>query len=469
VNTPPTPPDATALIAAAVHALQKGDRRAARQYAEQAAALAPQSEQPWLLLAYLASPKAAAFYLERALQINPASTQALAAQAWLQQRAASDILAPTRPQAQPPIPQPAERPPQAATVPAAVTSLPPVPAFTIRPADELTASLPTLPVDVSTPTSSIGRTAADAPRRGRSRGWLVALALLLVLSLAGLTAMTFAANQNNHWDNRLGKTAETILKASLTASPLPSATPTASPQPSSTVPPQATATVSPPPTHSPQPSASPSPTARPSATRQPTATPVKISQYTIQVGDTLSSIAQRFNISIADLIAANNLSNPSLIHAGQVLTIPGAGQVVSTARPTGIVQVSAPTGQGKEILVDISEQHLYAYQDNKLVFSLVASTGIGNSTRIGTFKVLDKIPRAYSNSFNIWMPYWMGIYYSGTLENGIHGLPLLMNGVELWGNLLGRPATYGCIEMKTSEAKALYDWAEIGTRVIIRP
>ena len=67
------------------------------------------------------------------------------------------------------------------------------------------------------------------------------------------------------------------------------------------------------------------------------------------------------------------------------------------------------------------------------------------------------------------MPNWMGIYYSGTIENGIHGLPLLMNGVELWGSLLGQPATPGCVEAKTSEAKKLYDWAEIGTPVKIVP
>lgn len=179
-------------------------------------------------------------------------------------------------------------------------------------------------------------------------------------------------------------------------------------------------------------------------------------------------IALRYNIPMQSLIAANNLANPSLIRVGQVLTIPGAGQSPGAAAATKVPAVTGPTGQGKEIVIDISEQHLYAYQNNQLVFSFVASTGIGDSTRIGTFKVLDKIPRAYSRTFNIWMPYWMGIYYSGTLENGIHGLPLLMNGVELWGNLLGRPATYGCIESKTSEIKQLYDWAEIGTPVIIR-
>jgi LysM repeat protein len=188
----------------------------------------------------------------------------------------------------------------------------------------------------------------------------------------------------------------------------------------------------------------------------------------VRPGDTLNLIALRFNISLQNLIAANNILNPSLIQAGQVLIIPNAGLPPGARQPTAGSNPTGPIGKGKEIQIDISEQHIYAYQDGRLVFSFVASTGIGNSTRIGTFKVLDKIPNAYSNAFNIWMPWWMGIYYSGTLENGIHGLPRLWNGVELWANLLGKPATYGCIESRTFEIKQLYDWAEIGTPVIIR-
>src|SRR5450759_1904859 len=74
------------LINAAMQALKKGDRRTARRYAEKASALAPQIEQSWLLLAFLASPKAAQYYLERALQMNPTSHRALAGKEWLKKQ-----------------------------------------------------------------------------------------------------------------------------------------------------------------------------------------------------------------------------------------------------------------------------------------------------------------------------------------------------------------------------------------------
>jgi LysM repeat protein len=50
--------------------------------------------------------------------------------------------------------------------------------------------------------------------------------------------------------------------------------------------------------------------------------------YTVRWGDTLSSIAWQFGVGYWDLVAANNLSNPNWIYAGQVLWIPDVGQPV---------------------------------------------------------------------------------------------------------------------------------------------
>jgi lipoprotein-anchoring transpeptidase ErfK/SrfK len=126
------------------------------------------------------------------------------------------------------------------------------------------------------------------------------------------------------------------------------------------------------------------------------------------------------------------------------------------------------TGGGKYILVDISEQHMYVYEGDALIYSFVASTGINNATRVGTFAVQSKIPNAYGATWNIWMPNWLGIYWSGSLENGIHALPILPNGATLWEGYLGTPVSYGCVVIGTYEAQLLYEWAEIGTPVEIQ-
>ena len=45
--------------------------------------------------------------------------------------------------------------------------------------------------------------------------------------------------------------------------------------------------------------------------------------YIVQSGDTLSLIAARFNVALADLMNANGISNPDLLSAEQELVIPG--------------------------------------------------------------------------------------------------------------------------------------------------
>lgn len=123
---------------------------------------------------------------------------------------------------------------------------------------------------------------------------------------------------------------------------------------------------------------------------------------------------------------------------------------------------------GKLILVDISEQHMYVYEGETLVYSFVASTGMNNATRTGSFSVLDKIPNAYGATWNIWMPNWLGIYWAGSLQNGIHALPILPNGATLWAGFLGTPISYGCVVLDTYDSQLLYDWAEVGVPVEIQ-
>jgi len=147
----------------------------------------------------------------------------------------------------------------------------------------------------------------------------------------------------------------------------------------------------------------------------------------------------------------------------------------NTPTPVYVAPTNAPYaaeapsyGGSKYILVDISEQHMYVYDGDTLVYSFVASTGMNNATRVGSFAVQSKIPNAYGSTWDIWMPNWLGIYWAGGLENGIHALPILPNGAILWEGYLGRPVSYGCVVLGTYESGLLYNWAEIGTPVEIQ-
>jgi LysM repeat protein len=87
---------------------------------------------------------------------------------------------------------------------------------------------------------------------------------------------------------------------------------------------------------SPTPSETPEPTSThavaPSLTPQPTATPTAGAvTHIVIAGETLSGIAQEYNVTVQAIVEANELANPDLLEAGQVLIIPVQ---VQTATPT---------------------------------------------------------------------------------------------------------------------------------------
>jgi LysM repeat protein len=46
--------------------------------------------------------------------------------------------------------------------------------------------------------------------------------------------------------------------------------------------------------------------------------------YTVQPHDTLKGIAARYGVSIASIMAINDIPNPDSLRVGQVLVIPGS-------------------------------------------------------------------------------------------------------------------------------------------------
>jgi LysM repeat protein len=56
--------------------------------------------------------------------------------------------------------------------------------------------------------------------------------------------------------------------------------------------------------------------------------------YVVKPGDTLGTIAQRFGVTVDEIMAANGLTDPNVLSAGESLTIPVPGSVPPTAVPS---------------------------------------------------------------------------------------------------------------------------------------
>jgi len=117
----------------------------------------------------------------------------------------------------------------------------------------------------------------------------------------------------------------------------------------------------------------------------------------------------------------------------------------------------------KSIIVDLKNQKLKYLLGGVKLGDFSVSSGVGNSTPRGEFKIINKNIKAWS-SYGLWMPYWMGL---GNGRFGIHELPVWPGGRREGEDHLGKPASHGCIRLGIGSAKELYNWAEVGTKVKI--
>jgi len=342
--------EALKAVRAAREYLQRGDKHNARRMAELAASLAPDMEEPWLILAAVASPRASIAYLEEALKINPNSHRAHEGMRWANQRLST--------QQQKSITSQSKK----------IEHLPhPAPGK--------------LPVNRRSP--------------------LPTLLLTLSVVLVGWAALSGIASP-----------AMAFIRTNLAA-------PTATDQPfwSEADIPKPTYTPTPTPTFTPTPTYTPTPTPTDTPTPTPTFTPT-------------------------------DTPLPTSTYAPQPTYAP--------PRPVNFYD-------GRWIDVDLSYQRVYAYKDDVLINSFLASTGTWlHPTLTGEYSIY--IMERYDNMegppgpeyyYLPNVPYVM-YYYKGYALHGTY-----------WHSNFGVPMSHGCINLSISDAGWLFNWVSIGTVVYI--
>lgn len=122
--------------------------------------------------------------------------------------------------------------------------------------------------------------------------------------------------------------------------------------------------------------------------------------------------------------------------------------------------------EGKYIDINLEIQVMTIFEGGKALDSFLISSGKhGMDTPKGSFAVSNKHPRPWSKAYGLYMPYWMAIVPSGKF--GIHELPEWPGGYKEGQNHLGTPVSHGCVRLGVGPAKRVYDWADIGTPIVI--
>jgi len=125
-----------------------------------------------------------------------------------------------------------------------------------------------------------------------------------------------------------------------------------------------------------------------------------------------------------------------------------------------------------KVVVDLSDHRTYVYVGNDVIASYPIAIGKkGWETPTGSFKVM------HMRHFPVWRhpitgkvfeagtnsplgDRWIGFWSDGRNEIGFHGTPDV--------DLLGTAVSHGCLRMRNSDVRLLYEQVGLGTTVVVR-
>lgn len=126
---------------------------------------------------------------------------------------------------------------------------------------------------------------------------------------------------------------------------------------------------------------------------------------------------------------------------------------------------SAESQKGKEIRVYIEEQVLVAVENGEEVYSFDIVTGRdGKETTAGRYSVFRKHEKYTSKTYGSEMPYTMFFTADG---KAIHGTQMATLRSYLHSYLSDSVGSEGCVGLTDDNAKALFEWAPVGTPVVV--
>ncbi len=154
----------------------------------------------------------------------------------------------------------------------------------------------------------------------------------------------------------------------------------------------------------------------------------------------------------------------------RTFTDPGSQEVAQDIQTT-LLKARESLGllpAGKRIIIDRSEQRLYAYDGEELFMETPVSTGLDlTPTPRGAFTIYRKTPSRYMQGplpgisdqyYDLPGVPW-NLYF--TAEGGaIHG--------AYWHAEFGKQWSHGCVNLPLDMAEKLYGWALLGTSVLVR-
>ena len=189
--------------------------------------------------------------------------------------------------------------------------------------------------------------------------------------------------------------------------------------------------------------------------------------------------------TVTTVQAGELLKEAKLIPDPALATIapPAPRPVVQAPRPPVVPAVQGPEapGPGRQVVVSLGRQWWWAYQDGAVVFNGPVTTGMPElSTPTGRFNIFARFsPYTMHSPWPRSSPYWyepssmtyaMQITGNGVFLHDAPWRPYYGPGTNVWHNDpdgVRRTGSHGCINLPFGAAQFLWNWAPMGTAVLV--
>ena len=192
-------------------------------------------------------------------------------------------------------------------------------------------------------------------------------------------------------------------------------------------------------------------------------------QYTVRRGEYLTELGVRFNMEWRVLAKINGISPPYYkLHPQQTLRIPSFAEYLSYLPDNSSYKLFYTThhhpgprvGVGREIVIELGRQSIYAYENGVLKKRALMSSGkMITPTVLGDYEIYRKY-RSQTMSgpgYSLDNVEWPMYFYAGY---AIHG--------TWWHTMFGTPMSHGCVNLTNADARWFWEFAPLGTPVHVR-
>jgi lipoprotein-anchoring transpeptidase ErfK/SrfK len=142
--------------------------------------------------------------------------------------------------------------------------------------------------------------------------------------------------------------------------------------------------------------------------------------------------------------------------------------VLFGAGTAGAQDLPADSGNGRRVVYSVGQQRVWWVEaDNRVVNTYLVS-GRAGTPAYGTYHVYSKSRYTTSLDGSARMEYMIRFAWGRNAAIGFHSIPVNRYGAPLQSeSQLGTPLSAGCVRQRWWDAAGLWDWAPIGTPVVV--